>query len=253
MSAGNAREQRELFIWKSEHDRCLVRELLLVEPYLHKPQSKERGQAWKTIVTNLNNLERPKFRVAVRAVRDRFFKLMEKFNKNEKEEARASGIEGAEFDEIYMGLTDINQRMEEARNSWKETTEKEKEKENENKEKALDMRRKATESLSETRKRKGLEREESTPTRKRRSGDVIEVLQEGLQLKKEQSEMNLKFKEEELKERQLLRESQQELVWQQQQFMANMQAQQQQFLLQMNQQNIQVLKQIAEIFRDNKN
>jgi len=240
MSAGSVREQRELFIWKAEHDRCLVRELLLVEPYLHKPQSKERGQAWKAIVANLNNLERPKFRVAVRAVRDRFFKLMEKFNKNEKEEARASGIVGAEFDEVYMGLTDITQRMEEARNSWEEKTEKEKEKEKENKEKALDMRRRATESLSETRKRKELEREASTSARKRRSGDVIEVLQAGLQLKKEQSEMNLKFKEEELKERQLLRESQQELVWQQQQFMADMQAQQQQFLFQMNQENIRV-------------
>ena len=198
MSAGNVREQRELFIWKAEHDRCIVRELLLVEPYLHKPQSKERGQAWKTIVTNLNKLERPKCRVA--AVRDSFFKLIDKFNKNEKEEARASGIEEAEFDEIYMGLTDINQRMEEARNSWEETTEKDKQKEGINKEKALDMRRKAIESLRETRKRKGLEREESSPTRKRRSGDVIQVLQEGLQLKKEQSEMNLKFKEKELKE-----------------------------------------------------
>ena len=197
MSAGNVREQRELFIWKAEHDRCIVRELLLVEPYLHKPQSKERGQAWKTIVTNLNKLERPKCRVAVRAVRDSFFKLIDKFNKNEKEEARASGIEEAEFDEIYMGLTDISQRIEEARHSWEETTEKDKE-EGKNKEKALDMRRKAIESLRETRKRKGLEREESSPTRKRRSSDVIQVLQEGLQLKKEQSEMNLKFKEKEL-------------------------------------------------------
>ena len=85
----------------------------------------------------------------MRAVRDRFFKLIEKFKKNEKEETRASGIQGADFDEIYRGLTHINQRMEEARISWEVTTEKEKEKDNENKEKALDMRKKATESLSE--------------------------------------------------------------------------------------------------------
>ena len=70
---------------------------------------------------------------------------MEKFKKTEEE--RASGIQGADFDEIYMGLTDIKQRMEEARSSWEMTTEKEKEKENEKKEKVLDMRWKATESF----------------------------------------------------------------------------------------------------------
>ena len=50
-----------------------------------------------------------------------------------------------------------------------------------------------------------------------------------------------------------LRESQQELVWQQQQFMADMQAQQQQVLCQMNQQNTQVMKQIVEIRNENNN
>ena len=253
MSGGSQKEQRELFIWKPEHDRCFIRELLLVEPYLHKPQSKERGQAWKLIVENLNHLERPKFCVAVRAVRDRFFKLIEKFKKHEKEEARASGIQGKDFDEIYRGLTDINQRMEEVKNSWEEATEKEKEKENESKEKALDMRKKATESLSETRKRKELDSGETTPKRMRRSGEALEILQEGMQLKREQAEKELKWKEEELKERQLARESQQEMVMQQQQFMANMQAQQQQFMLQMNQQNLQIMGQIAEMFKNNKN
>ena len=57
-------------------------------------------------------------------------------------------------------------------------------------------------------KAKAMEREESTPSRKQRSNDVMEVLQVGLQLKREQSEMDQKFKEEELRERQLARESQ---------------------------------------------
>ena len=51
----------------------------------------------------------------MRAVRVRFFKLIEKFKKHEKEDARASGIQGEDFDEIYRGLTDINQRMEEVK------------------------------------------------------------------------------------------------------------------------------------------
>ena len=90
----------------------------------------------------------------MRAVRDRFFKLIEKFKKHEKEKARVSGTQSNDFNEIYRGLTEINQRMEEVKTGWEEATEKEKEKENENKEKALDIRKKATECLSETRKRK---------------------------------------------------------------------------------------------------
>ena len=45
-----AHDKRELFIWKPIHERFFVRELLLVEPYMHK-----RGQVWKLIVKNLNS------------------------------------------------------------------------------------------------------------------------------------------------------------------------------------------------------
>ena len=55
-----------------------ARELLLVEPYMHKQGSKERGQAWKLIVENLNSNLNPSFRVSVRSVRDRFSKLIQK-------------------------------------------------------------------------------------------------------------------------------------------------------------------------------
>eukprot|EP00794_Sanderia_malayensis_P016373 gene16373-biopygen12065 len=79
--------------------------------------------------------------------------------------------------------------MEEVKNCWEEAAEKEKEKENESKEKALDMRKKATESLSETQKRKRLESEESTPAKRRRSGDAVGILRECMQLKKQQGEM----------------------------------------------------------------
>lgn len=74
---------------------------------------------------------------------------MERFKKNEREEARASGIQGEYFDEIYRGLTDVNQRIEEVKNIWEEATEKGKVKEKTNMEKAMDMRKKARESLSE--------------------------------------------------------------------------------------------------------
>ena len=55
------------------------------------------------------------FKVAIRAISDRFFKLLEKFEKNEREEARASCIQSVESDKLNIGIADINKRMAEAK------------------------------------------------------------------------------------------------------------------------------------------
>ena len=102
-----AHDKCELFIWKPIHERFFVGELLLVQPYMHKQGSKERGQAWKLIVEDLNSNSSPSFRVSVRSVRDKFAKLIQKFKSNKNKEARASGIQGQEYDEVYRDLTDI--------------------------------------------------------------------------------------------------------------------------------------------------
>ena len=39
----NQHIKRELFIWKLEHDRYLIGELLLLEPCAHKQQTRARG------------------------------------------------------------------------------------------------------------------------------------------------------------------------------------------------------------------
>ena len=75
-----AHDKRELFIWKPIHERFFIRELLLVEPYMHKQGSKERAQAWKLIVENLKSNFSPSFRVSVRSVRDKFPKLIQKMS-----------------------------------------------------------------------------------------------------------------------------------------------------------------------------
>ena len=46
-----------------------------------------------------------------------------------RQEARASGIQGKEFNELYRGLSNINDRMEDAKLAWEEATEKDQEKE----------------------------------------------------------------------------------------------------------------------------
>ena len=253
MSGEKGCTQRELFLWKREHDICLVREVLVIEPYIHKPSSKERGNAWTLIGENLNKIQNPIFKVTKRAVRDRFSKLLEKFKKTEREEARASGIEGTEVDEICQGLADITERMEEAASAWKDSNAKEKEKENHNKERAIDMRKKATESLSETRKRKEMEENEVTPRRKRRSAEVIKLLEDSVKFKKDQAEKEITLRQEELQERQLSRQSNALLMGQQLDFMKTLQEQQQQFMLQMQQQNMQLLRQITELMENKKN
>ena len=133
---------------------------------------------------NLNKLAKPKFRVTVRSVRDRFTKMVERYKKLEKEEDNASGIAGAEFDEVYQGMVDIFERMDEAKQIWGYENEAEKEKQATENSKAEYMRKKATESLSETRKRKEKEGEGVKPRRKRKTTEAFSLCQEGLKIKK---------------------------------------------------------------------
>ena len=79
------------------------------------------------------------------------------------------GIQGAEVDELYMGQADIDERITEAQRHWNETNHKEKEKDNQEKAIALEIRRKASENLSETKKRKEAEGEIVTPKMQKES------------------------------------------------------------------------------------
>ena len=54
--------------------------------------------------------------------------MIEAFRKNENQEIEASGIQGKEYDEIYRALTDIHQRMKEAKAMWDKNSERNKKK-----------------------------------------------------------------------------------------------------------------------------
>ena len=62
--------KRELFIWKTIHEQYFVRELLYVEPYLHKQGSKERGQVWKLITSILNSSSTVSFKLTEGSVHE---------------------------------------------------------------------------------------------------------------------------------------------------------------------------------------
>ena len=189
MSDNNKGQHRDVFVWTTMHEKCLIAHLLVVEPYTFKPCSKEKGLAWKKIADNLNSLSEPKFCVTHRSVCDKFNKLLEKFKQNERIKARASGIEGVDFDEVYRGLMDISERMEEAKLILNNTDDKSREKENGGKRKADEIRKIAMERLSEMKKRKEEDGREVTPKRKRKCMEAMALVEQGLKIKEENAKM----------------------------------------------------------------
>ena len=145
--------------WTEEHDTLLCREILVEEPFSYRHGSRERGKCWDRIAESLNKIELPKFSVDQRAVRDRYVKLERAFKRKTREELRASGIAPDEPTELDQALEEINARSENAeqeRDANREAKQQEMERE---KETAETMRRRAMESLSQTRSREGCKKE----------------------------------------------------------------------------------------------
>ena len=69
--------------WNEEKDLLLMREMASLGVFQHKSGSRERGQVWQQIATNLNGY--PNFFVTLRAVRERFTTIIENIKlKSEK-------------------------------------------------------------------------------------------------------------------------------------------------------------------------
>ena len=56
-------------LWNGLQGELLLREAILIEPYLYKQGSRERENAWTRIAESLNSMEEPKFYVSQRSVR----------------------------------------------------------------------------------------------------------------------------------------------------------------------------------------
>ena len=70
----------------------MCREVLVSEPFNFKPRSPERGKVWEKIAQELNAIEKTKFRVTTRVVRDRYSLLITKHAQKLREEEKASEI-----------------------------------------------------------------------------------------------------------------------------------------------------------------
>jgi hypothetical protein len=100
--------KREVFTFKTTHDEVLLTEVATIEPYKFKAGTKERGNSWREISERLNMNTRLGFKTTQRSVRNRFEKLMEDFERKEKE--KASGVD-VEYTQIDQALQDIKERI----------------------------------------------------------------------------------------------------------------------------------------------
>lgn len=214
----------------------MLSEIVHEEPYKYVAGTKERGAAWSKIAESLNEHG---MKVTQRSVREKFDKMYKEFKEREKEEKLASGIE-VEYDENYQALTEIHERIvewEEARQA-KDTTEKVT---------AEEMRKRATEKLSSTKKRKedvgsGDESEEDTPKKRKSQTNLVEVMNQSVLFKRADQQEQRQLRQRELD----IRASE---LQQQQQFQNHLLQKQQQFQQQQQAMNMAMFNALNEMLK----
>lgn len=236
--------------WSEKKDILLCHEVLQLEPYREKEKTVGRAQAWEKIANDLN--KRAEFKVNKRSVRDHYMVLVEKFKKKTSQELKASGIspEPTELDRL---LEEIIERAEVCEQSRDEADDNAREKIRKEQEQAKDIRLKAMESLSETKKRSlsDGDGENQPKAKKRRSNgnEMVAYLRDRVTEENRLKERDIEIRSVQLQkeaERQQLLDKQHsslmELLLQQQQ----QQQRQQQFQQQQQQQFLQMQTYMAQ-------
>ncbi|XP_065067562.1 DNA ligase 1-like [Rhopilema esculentum] len=259
---GNAeqRNQTQKMNWTDEHNNMLCREVLVVEPYKFKIGSRERGACWEKVANNLNGIEHPLFIVDKRAVRDHVLKLIRDFKRKMAAEEKASGItkEMSELDEAIESIIGRMEGAEEEISQADKSRCKEVERE---REAAENIRKRAMESIGESReretseggfKRNRMERKMDTAVylKERHDEEVnlrkaeVDLREREIQLREKEQEQNYELKKQELalKEREREDKVKEFLIMEQRETkLLNLIQQQQLLFSQISQQNVQIL------------
>lgn len=208
--------------WNSELDELLLQEIIICEPFQHKPFTRDRGKVWEEISEHLNEYPAFKNKLKQRSVRDRYSLLAKKFMRREAQEERASGISPPELTAVEKLLSELVEKFREADMTGDDKATKKKAEQS--KMKGEEMRRMSMEKLGETSKRrKESSGEETTPKRSRASGreTLVYLREKGereLAMKKEEMAMLVKESEQRDKIQETLLQQQQAT----QQLFANM-------------------------------
>lgn len=188
--------------WTSDHDVILLREMIASDLFSFKKGSVARGERWEAITEKLNQVKIPRFHLKEkRAVRDRWVLLQKKYKTKMREEEAATGISVDEQSEVDVLLEELVEKEE----SLSKLEDAQSRKQKEDKSKAEDIRQKALERYSETKKRQSTQNGdecEEKPKRQRRSArtePLIEFMQEKAKTERDlrQQELDLRRLEQE--------------------------------------------------------
>ena len=98
--------------WNEEKDLILMGEMASLGVFQHKSGSREKGQVWQQIATNLNGY--PNFSETPCAVRERFTTIMRKYKAKIRKEVQGTGLGGQELTEYETLPEDLIERYEES-------------------------------------------------------------------------------------------------------------------------------------------
>ena len=155
----------------------------------------------------MNRIERSKFDVSPRSVRERFQGLYDRRRAKNREEERASGITSDEPNEVEVMIDKLIGLFESAAIDQKAADKEKTDKAAADIAKAQDMRQQSLETFAETRKQKNLGEGDGSGKRTRNSGrDTLTFLQDKLTVDAEFRRRELELRERELAEKARLRE-----------------------------------------------
>ena len=231
--------------WMEEKDVLLMREMAAQGIFQFKSGSRERSTVWQAIAKNLNGHKDLFHSVTSRGVRDRFTPILRRYKAKNAEELKSTGEdELSEYDLLLEELTHLSEESDKKANAEDESA---KEKISAEKELALDIRKRAMETIGQTSKRTKsdeLQDDEIKERKKRRTGgDTLAWLEK-------KADRDLKYKELQLEEQRKEREFQQrerkeqmELIQKQLQMQGESQKQQQQQQMMRMQQMMSIMQQ----------
>ncbi|XP_038062603.1 golgin subfamily A member 6-like protein 7 [Patiria miniata] len=239
--------------WNEGMEVCLLRELVVQNPFRHRHGTQERGKVWEQVATALQPLTEA-FKTAItlnqRTVRDKYKGLKAKLKHANNKDRAASGISTEETD-TQREIRDLLEQLDEMECDAELIPSQKKDEEEKKRLDGVEMQKLMLERFSETKKRQSGESTCTTPRKRRNNGtETFSILERKIELDQEfRKEEMMRRKEEEERRKQeekernlrfeFLQQQQnqhQQQMQQQQQQMQHLVLQQQQFMQQQAQQ-----------------
>ena len=186
---------RSSMVWSNAKDLHLLKQIAAEGVLTHKQGSKERGTKWQKVADNIS--------VSVghdltsRAVRGPYNMVAKKYRARMAREERATGEGGEELTENESLLEELIEIEDETERQMENENEAKNKRIDQEKVQVLEMRERVIERLGQTKKWVEEASRNGKPAQKRRrSGDMMEWLQERVELEKEEKELKRHEKKE---------------------------------------------------------